>query len=740
MNYNFLFKYFLIVTVCLNILPAQSKYIDSIKQVLTQNPHDTVKIICLNNIAWEFLYDNTDSALRNAHKALALSKKINITYYLNKTFHHLGTIYFQKSNHDSAVFYFKLITNNPESIKHQRQLATAYVGLGNVLYTSGEFKKSLAYYFNALKIFENINEEKSQGMIFGNIANVYYNLSDFENALKYNKRALDISSKVNDLFGMVSSYNNIGNVYILSGKKDKALENYLKALNLNEKLKNKILFADLYNNIGLIYKDLNQNDLALEYYLKSIKYYQGTDNPYGISNTSAAIGDIYLMKKNKNDALKYYLNSIKINKENNFFELQKKVLEKTSKLYFNSGDFKNAYNCLLESIRLNDTLFSEQNRKASKELIVKYETEKKEKEIELQKEKITNQDIKINHQKKLQFLSLLGIFMLLVISILAYWGYRQKKKNNEITERKNYELQLLNLEIESQKAIIEQKQYETMESIRYAKRIQKAILPADSKIKKYIQNIFIIYLPKDIIAGDFYWLEAINDFIYIAVADCTGHGVPGAMVSVICSNALTKAVMEEKIIETDEILNRVREIVIEKLSGEENMRDGMDICLVRIENNSYQLQYSGANRPLYILSPLAEIVTENDASGVSEIKGDSGSIDTSLRSNSTTAIELIELKPDNQPIGRFEKFKPFRKENILVKKDSKIYLATDGYADQFGGDKGKKFGTKNFKYLLKENALINKLEYQREHLLNNLLQWKGYEEQIDDITITCIRF
>lgn len=599
----FVLKIFLYFFILVNLLKSQSRYIDSIKQVLTKNPHDTIRILCLNNIAWELLYENTDSALVNAYKALAISKKTNDIYYLNKTYQHLGTIYLQKSKHDSAVYYFKLITNHPHSQKYKRQLAVAYIGLGNVFYNTGDYKKSLGYYFNSLKIIEQIKDEHAIGLIHGNIANVYYNLSEYDNALKYSKRSLIISSKLNNLFGMVSSYNNIGNIYIKFDNKDKALENYLSALKINEKLKNKILFADIYNNLGLIYKDFNQLDIALNYYLKSIKYYEETDNPYGISNTSTAIGDIYFMKKNNKEALKYFLKSIDLNKENDFIELQKKALERTSNVHFASGDYKKAYLYLLESIRLNDTLFSEQNRKASKELIVKYETEKKEKEIELQKEKIINQETKINHQKKMQYFSLVGIIMLLVISLLAYWGYIQKKNNNEITERKNYELQLLNLEIEQQKSIIEHKQNETLESIRYAKRIQTAILPSELKFKKHLRNYFILYLPKDIVAGDFYWLEPHGNYVYVAVADCTGHGVPGAMVSVICSNALTKAVLEEKITETDIILNRVREIVIDKLTGEDNIRDGMDICLIRLEK-THKIYNSAGPTDLFILCPL----------------------------------------------------------------------------------------------------------------------------------------
>jgi serine phosphatase RsbU (regulator of sigma subunit) len=200
-------------------------------------------------------------------------------------------------------------------------------------------------------------------------------------------------------------------------------------------------------------------------------------------------------------------------------------------------------------------------------------------------------------------------------------------------------------------------------------------------------------------------MEALDNYIFVAAADCTGHGVPGAMVSVVCSNALTKGVLEEKIINTDEILNKVREIIIEKLTSEENIRDGMDICLVRLTKDSNEIQYSGANRPLYVVQD-----------GV-----------------------LTEFKPDKQPIGRYEEIQSFTKQDIILQKNSMLYLTTDGYADQFGGEKGKKIGTKAFKEILVKISEVSETEKQRVEMIKYFQQWKGDEEQMDDVTVIGIR-
>jgi serine phosphatase RsbU (regulator of sigma subunit) len=259
--------------------------------------------------------------------------------------------------------------------------------------------------------------------------------------------------------------------------------------------------------------------------------------------------------------------------------------------------------------------------------------------------------------------------------------------------------------VEEQKKIVEQKNKDILDSINYAKRIQNAILPSMVVWKQHLPDSFVLYLPKDVIAGDFYWMEVAVNYIYVAAADCTGHGIPGAMVSVVCANALTKAVLEEKLTETDQILNKTRELVIEKLTSEDNIRDGMDICLIRMDKHTNQIQYSGANRPLYVIK---------DGT-------------------------LEEYKPDKQPIGRYDDMNPFSKQEFLLQKGNMLFLTTDGYADQFGGEKGKKIGTRAFKDLMVKISALPNCDEQKNELANYFHKWKGREEQMDDVTVIGIK-
>ena len=266
--------------------------------------------------------------------------------------------------------------------------------------------------------------------------------------------------------------------------------------------------------------------------------------------------------------------------------------------------------------------------------------------------------------------------------------------------------------LNSQKNTLSLKNREINESLNYAKRIQQAIMPSEYKMNFVLKDSFVLYLPKDVVAGDFFWLEKKDNRIYFAAADCTGHGVPGALVSVVCSNALTKSLIEEGNTETDKLLARTREIVIENFSKNDeekklvgaSIKDGMDITLCSLDFNTLNLQWSGANNPLWF-----------------------------IRNN-----ELQEIKADKQPIGFTHSSKPFTSHSINLELGDLLYLSTDGFQDQFGGPKGKKFKPSQLKEILLKNHHLSMIE-QQECLLNSFNHWKRDLEQVDDICIIGVK-
>jgi serine phosphatase RsbU (regulator of sigma subunit) len=289
--------------------------------------------------------------------------------------------------------------------------------------------------------------------------------------------------------------------------------------------------------------------------------------------------------------------------------------------------------------------------------------------------------------------------------VITYFITYYFKKSNE-----SYESQLIQMN-----ELIREKNKEITDSINYAKHIQNAILPSETLFKNYFKKSFILFKPKDIVAGDFYWMyvNPESDLYYFAAADCTGHGVPGAMVSVICSNALNRAVREFNISEPGKILDKCRELVISTFINEEiisiensetKVKDGMDISLCCWNNKTNELLWSGANNPLWI-----------------------------LRENS-----ILEYKPDKQPIGNSDAFIPFTTKRIQLQKNDNIYVFTDGYADQFGGEKGKKFKYSQLKELLLKVNNFDPDE-QKKEIDSALEKWKGELEQVDDILIIGIK-
>jgi serine phosphatase RsbU (regulator of sigma subunit) len=309
-----------------------------------------------------------------------------------------------------------------------------------------------------------------------------------------------------------------------------------------------------------------------------------------------------------------------------------------------------------------------------------------------------------------------------ILSFFIYRSYRLKKRSHELITQKNTKLSIYNekliqqkSEIELQKELIETKNTEILDSIKYAKRIQTAILPNDKFMKEFLPQYFILYKPKDIVAGDFYWMEQKDGKVLFAAADCTGHGVPGAMVSVMCVNGLNRSVREYELIDPAEILDKTREIVIREFEkSEQEVKDGMDISLcalqqvnsTRAESESVQLQWAGANNPLWIIRQ--------------------------------GTIEVEEYKPNKQPIGKVDNPQPFTTHTIELQQGDTIYIFTDGYQDQFGGEKGKKFKASQLKEFLL--SVQDKTMDEQKELLNETFEnWRGILEQIDDVCIIGVR-
>ena len=325
----------------------------------------------------------------------------------------------------------------------------------------------------------------------------------------------------------------------------------------------------------------------------------------------------------------------------------------------------------------------------------KYETAEKEKQLKIQQLEIDKNKTELQKRNAIEYGLATGILLLLALAGTIAVRFKEKTKSNK----------LLTL----QKEEIQRKNHEILDSMQYAKRLQTAILPPHSLLDNNLPNSFIFYLPKDIVSGDFYWLYPINDQkVMFAAVDCTGHGVPGAFMSIVGYNLLNRMVGEFGLLKSDEILTTLNKYVAESLHQEEykDIKDGMDISFCVLDKENLELEYSGANNPLYI-----------------------------IRNN-----ELIETKANKMAIGSyyFRDEKLFNNHKIKLRKGDVIYLFTDGYADQFGGPKGKKFMYGKFKKLLIE-IHQKEVSEQKEILITEFNKWKGNLEQVDDICVIGVK-
>ena len=372
--------------------------------------------------------------------------------------------------------------------------------------------------------------------------------------------------------------------------------------------------------------------------------------------------------------------------KNSTVTLKSDVYKGLSNSYLAIGNFAQAHAYQSKHMLITDSI----NKENSNNRLLAMENAFKNEQSQLELDNLKNinklQEAEIEKQNTQKIAMAIGFFLMLLLAFFIFRSYKQKKKSNLLLEEKNKEI---------------------TDSITYAKRIQNAILPSDTTVKEYLPNNFVLYLPKDIIAGDFYWLERKDDNILFAAADCTGHGVPGAMVSVVCNNALNRTVREYGLTNPAEILNKTREIVVQEFEkSDEDVKDGMDISLCCLDlSGSYAiLQWAGANNPLWIIRK----------------------------------HELIEVKPNKQPIGKTDNPLSFTTHEIQLQKGDTIYVFTDGFADQFGGPKGKKFMYKPFKELLL--SIQNKtMEEQKIVLEQHFENWRGSLEQVDDVCVIGVR-
>ncbi len=537
-------------------------------------------------------------------------------------------------------------------------------------------------------------------------------LKQHKTSTDYYLKAYDLAVKKKDLKKVAHSLNNMALNYIATNDSVKAIEALNKSIAIRIQLADSIGIGQSYNNFGQLYTSTKNYNKALSYYHKSLNTRKNNKAPIpAIIESEINIAKTLEQLNQRDKAISMLESCIKQSVEINHLELERRATEQLLSIYADKKMYDKAFHLQTRYHVINDSLYGLHKKEELNKLNIQHLFEKKQQEDSLNylnQQKINQKEIE-NKELKEKRLKIILYIVAIAMVLLAIMFFKIYQSNKKITLSNNI--------ISTQRDELQTKQKEITDSINYAKRLQEAILPPLPLIKKNLPNSFVYYMPKDIVAGDFYWMHKLTEngkeIVFIAAADCTGHGVPGALVSVVCSNALNRAVKEFHLQTPSLILDKVRELVIEtfEASGAE-VKDGMDISLLCIESyneSQFKIQWAGANNPLLI-------------------------IDSSVEEKNTFKV----IKANKQPIGKYAEQTSFTNHEFEATKGTCFYMYTDGYPDQFGGEKGKKFKYKKLEELLLENH--SKDFDEQLHLLNaKFINWKGNLEQVDDVCVVGIR-
>jgi serine phosphatase RsbU (regulator of sigma subunit) len=627
---------------------------DSLLRSLERPMADTTRVRILTDLA-RGVIDYPDSSYSYALEALNISRRINYEFGIGRSYARMGEVYNAKGNYDLALRKLVDAYAIYEKLGMKKLMITTMNSIGNTHMGNNDIEKAVTAFKSSYNMAAEEGDEQAVAIACFGIGNIYGEKKMLDTAYKYLAIALPSFEKNNFVYGMGMTTALLGQLKNTEGKFEE----------------------------------------ALQYLDRSMKHQKEIEHLYGIAVTLQAIGKTYYDMGKYNLARENYLEAYKMHQKRGAWDNLREVCRELALTSKQLGDYEEAFLYQEKYSEYNDSVFNEKSREQLLEVETKYQTENKEKEIQLKNMELQRSEEKVRSKNIFIIVFASLSLVLLLLAYFAYRLYKQKKlAGNEILLQKN---------------IIEEKNKSITDSIRYAQYIQESILPDTDMAYQLMHESFVLYKPKDIVSGDFYWIVPSAEYVYIAVVDCTGHGVPGAFMSMVGHNALRNAIKQLGTPSTAEVLAFLQEEVKELFRHNyhsASIRDGMDIALLRLDRKRMELQFSGANNPVCI-----------------------------IRNN-----QLIEFKGDKAGISANSEHPghEFKQHIIPLEKADAVYLFSDGYADQFGGPKGKKFKYRQLQELLL-SAWSRPMNEQKNIFERTIESWRGQLEQIDDILLLGFR-
>jgi len=726
---------FLFISFISNILVAQTLNIDSSITELQKLPEDTSKVSKINDFIWEIKSINPDTAIFLGDKNIELAEKLDFFDGVGYAAKNIGGTYYYLGDYEKALSYYEKSLEYFVKAENKQGIAIGYKNIGNIYNQLGDWKNALDYFLKSMTIREEISDKKGIALVSNSIGLLYINSKqEIDSSLKYFDKALKIYKEIDNQSGVAESYLNIGSYYYAKNDSafyKNAIENLMLCRNICITTNNVRYLATCDEILGQIYLFEKNFNEAIIYIENSLSLRIEMGNQFGIASSYTNLAIYYIETGDINKAFDANTKANDLAKEIGSKALIRDIYKNFADIYSRKKDFEKAYDYLGNYFLYKDSLESEENLQEMTQLSMQYEFDKKQKMQEIEKQ------AELKKQRIIIYTFILGLIFTIIFAIFISISYRAKQKANKLLEERNNEILSKNAmlhqqkeEIEAQRDEIEQsrdlvvnqrdkiaKQNKHItDSIVYAQRIQDAILPPKEFLDSIFNHYFVLFKPRDIVSGDFYWATKKDDFVVVTAADCTGHGVPGAFMSMLGVSFLNEIVTKIDSHNTHEfkasiIIDHLKASIMKSLrqTGKDNeAKDGMDMALLIYNLDQKKGQFAGAHNPLIL------------------IRGQ----------------ELTEYKADRMPVGiSYRQDEPFVNVEFEIAKDDKFYMFSDGCVDQFGGPEGRKYTSKKFRNFLL-SLKDTKFEDQKEIINTEIENWEGHIkadgekfEQLDDIII-----
>jgi serine phosphatase RsbU (regulator of sigma subunit)/Tfp pilus assembly protein PilF len=715
-------------------LQANSNHLDSLFRIIATSKNYDELLNTHLQLAYSYWDTNTDSCLFHLDKAevYATTDEKRAKILIDR-----GILYVDKGEFDLALEIFTSALNIIDESNPTIQ-ANIYGNIGNCYNSKYYTTKAIEYYRKAANIFESVNNEGGMARTLGMIGNILFQNDNYSEATQYYHRSMNLFKKLNIRDGYAVNVMNIGTCFKNINMVDSAMIYYSNALEMFESIGYMPFYkAQCLANIGNLHSYNENNKEAIKFLKRAELVFTELNSTYSLAQVNQDLAYAYLGLDKMADAKGKIDKSQKIIEEYSFDLLLLGVKRLLWKYYEKLQDFEKAHHWLNSYVVYKDSIDSMEKRKNLDMLLTEFELERKENEIKILKQSDEISQLQIRRRTNNLLLSLIGLVAAISFSVYFFINNQKRKRINQLLSSQNAEINLQKEEILSQRDEIEsqrdllQNQNNMLEEFRlhitdsltYAQSIQASILPSEKVLQQISPDHFVLMKPCELVSGDFFWATTFDNFQIFCIADCTGHGVPGAFMSILGITALNDIVNRHRVTKPNEILGFLRESVIEALSqsGPDQLhKDGMDIALCVFNSQTRELQFAGAGIPLWLV--LSE-------------KNEEIEILKNFEFTEHNEQKLYEVKGDRMPVGLSPRMEPFNNVIIPLKNlKSFIYLTTDGFTDQLSERTKGKFGTAKLKRLVLDNFEID-FQSQLKVFEQTFDDWKGSGYQIDDVTM-----